>query len=158
MISPVHFLMCNVLLSMFLGIVLLVRKISSRHLASRARTPTWVHESGNFSRGVAGESYGLKLWQCRRNLQSVVSQLVPIRECPALHFWKPMAVHRTCRKLAPRALQGRFRNRGCTGRIFLATNAGMPAWRMRTSFCQGLSARCRCARLPHRLLKQIVIC
>ena len=95
---------------------------------------------------------------CRRDLQSAVSQRVPIRECPALHFWKPMAVHRTCRKRAPRALQGRFRNRGCTGRIFLATNAGMPAWRMRTSFCQGLSARCRCARLPHRLLKQIVIC
>ena len=37
MISPVHFLMCNVLLSMFLGIVLLVRKISSRHLTIPVR-------------------------------------------------------------------------------------------------------------------------
>ena len=41
MISPVHFLMCNVLLSMFLGIVLLVRKISSRHLTIPVRYRLW---------------------------------------------------------------------------------------------------------------------
>lgn len=41
MISPVHFLMCNVLLSMFLGIILLVRKISSRHLTIPVRYRLW---------------------------------------------------------------------------------------------------------------------
>ena len=56
---------------------------------------------------------------CRCSSQSVVSQRVPIWECPAMHFWKPMAVHWACRKRPPRAMQGRFRNSGCTGIIFL---------------------------------------
>lgn len=41
MISPVHFLMCNVLLSILLGILLLVREIDSRHLAVPVRYRLW---------------------------------------------------------------------------------------------------------------------
>lgn len=41
MISPVHFLVCNVLLSILLGILMLVRKVGSRHLSIPVRYRLW---------------------------------------------------------------------------------------------------------------------
>ena len=36
MISPIHFLFCNLVISILLGVLLLIRRLGGRHLAATA--------------------------------------------------------------------------------------------------------------------------
>ena len=41
MISPIHFLFCNLVISILLGVLLLIRRLGGRHLAATARYRLW---------------------------------------------------------------------------------------------------------------------